>query len=72
MQQNHPSQADDTLESPDDRFPTISELEKAHIRKALKKTAGNKSKAADLLGINRDTLARKQKELSGVNENKNN
>ena len=35
------------------------EFEKRFITKALSSTAGNLSKAADLLGIHRNTLSRK-------------
>lgn len=40
-------------------FPSIHEMEKEHILKALKMTKGNKSKASDLLGISRAALWRK-------------
>ncbi len=40
-------------------FPTLEELEKEHIKKALSITNGNISKAAELLGIHRNTLREK-------------
>ena len=40
---------------------TLQELEKHYIRFVLRKTKGKKSKAADILGINRKTLGMKIK-----------
>ncbi|MCA9125962.1 MAG: sigma-54-dependent Fis family transcriptional regulator, partial [Planctomycetales bacterium] len=40
---------------------TLSELEQIHITKMLEHTNGNKSKASQLLGIERSTLDRKLK-----------
>ena len=37
----------------------LEDLEKWAIPEALKRTGGNKTQAAKLLGINRDTLASK-------------
>ena len=42
--------------------PTLEELEKRYIMMILSKTAGKKEKAAQILGINRRTLYRKEKE----------
>jgi DNA-binding NtrC family response regulator len=39
-----------------DPLPTLSELEQGAIRKALHRTGGNVSRAAEMLGISRDTL----------------
>jgi transcriptional regulator with PAS, ATPase and Fis domain len=41
----------------------MSEFEKRFIRKVLEKNNGNQSKAAQLLGIHRNTLSRKIEEL---------
>jgi DNA-binding NtrC family response regulator len=43
------------------RFPTLQEVEDYLIDEALKKTGGNQSLAAQLLGINQSTLSRRQK-----------
>ncbi|MGH9470360.1 MAG: helix-turn-helix domain-containing protein [Terriglobia bacterium] len=40
----------------------ISEFQKRFIRKALEKNEGNRSKAAQMLGIHRNTLSRKLEE----------
>jgi DNA-binding NtrC family response regulator len=46
----------------DSFFPmTLREIEKIQIEKTLKQTSGNKSKAASLLGISRQTLREKLK-----------
>lgn len=48
-----------TEKVPDDEassFPTLSELESRHIQLALRRTGGNRTLAADLLGISRQTL----------------
>ena len=42
----------------------ISKMEKVVIEKALTRTFGNKIKAAKILGINRNTLHKKIKELN--------
>jgi two-component system response regulator AtoC len=41
------------------RFPTLDEVEREHIRRALARTRGHKGKTCDLLGISRPTLTRK-------------
>jgi DNA-binding NtrC family response regulator len=46
-------------------FPTLSEVEKRLIFLALKKTAGNRNEAANLIGINVRTLRNKLKEYQG-------
>ena len=49
-------------------LPTIEELEKRYIRFVLDKTAGKKEKTAQILGINRRTLYRKEREYGFVDE----
>jgi DNA-binding NtrC family response regulator len=48
-----------------DTFPTLAEVEKRLIFLALKKTAGNRNEAANLIGINVRTLRNKLKEYAG-------
>ncbi len=43
-------------------FPTLIQLEERYIRVILEKTQGRKDKAAQILGINRRTLYRKERE----------
>jgi two-component system response regulator HydG len=47
-------------------FPTITQLEERYIRVILDKTGGHKEKAAQILGINRRTLYRKEREYGWV------
>lgn len=47
-------------------FPTLSQLEERYLRVVLNKTAGRKDKAAQILGINRRTLYRKEREYGFV------
>jgi DNA-binding NtrC family response regulator len=42
---------------------TVDQLEKAYIRKVLLEVGGNKSKAAEILGLDRKTLYRKLEEI---------
>jgi len=49
------------------RTVNLEELERWAIPEALKRTGGNKTQAAKLLGINRDTLASKM-EKYGITE----
>jgi DNA-binding NtrC family response regulator len=42
-----------------DRFATMEQLERAHILEALEKTGGNRTQAAEILGIGLRTLHRK-------------
>jgi DNA-binding NtrC family response regulator len=48
-----------TMESRDRPVETLAEAEEDQIRRVLTATGGNKSKAAQLLGIERKTLYRK-------------
>ena len=43
---------------------SLDEMERDHIIRILKETAGNKKKAAEILGIERRTLYNKAKRLS--------
>jgi len=45
-------------------LPTLRELEDEHIRTVLASVAGNKTRAAEILGINRKTLREKLREHS--------
>ncbi len=45
-------------EGPDEVFLTLEELKKRYVIRVLKKTKGNRSKAAKILGIDRKTLFR--------------
>ena len=60
------------LMTPDEAPPegpaslNIEELEEWAIRQAVTRTNGNNTKAAEMLGINRDTLIKKQKKF-GIN-----
>ncbi len=44
-------------------FPTLDELERRHIRRALQRARGNRAEAARLLGISERTLYRKIAEM---------
>ncbi len=43
-------------------FPTVTQLEERYIKLVLEKTGGRKDKAAQILGMNRRTLYRKERE----------
>lgn len=47
-------------------LPTIDEIEKRYMKFVLDKTGGKKEKAAQILGINRRTLYRKEREYGFV------
>jgi two-component system response regulator AtoC len=47
-------------------LPTLTEIEKRYIKFILDKTAGKKEKAALILGCNRRTLYRKEREYGFV------
>lgn len=47
-------------------FPTVTQLEERYIKVVLEKTAGRKDKAAQILGMNRRTLYRKEREFGLV------
>lgn len=48
--------------------PTLENLEKRYIRMILEKTGGKKEKAAHILGINRRTLYRKERDYGFITE----
>jgi DNA-binding NtrC family response regulator len=50
------------LEFPD-VLPSLKEMEDLLVREALRRTKGNRSQAADLVGMARQTMVRKAKEL---------
>ena len=47
-------------------FPTLEQLERRYIEMIMEKTAGRKDKASQILGINRRTLYRKEREYGMV------
>lgn len=47
-------------------FPTLTQLEERYIRVVLERTGGRKDKASQILGINRRTLCRKEREYGWV------
>lgn len=49
-------------------LPTLEQLEKRYMRLVLEKTGGKKEKAASILGINRRTLYRKERDYGFVSE----
>jgi len=61
-----PESRPSTAESPYPVELPLSELEHLHIRKVLKETNGNKSRAARLLGIDYSTLLRKLKVMDCI------
>lgn len=48
------------------RFPTLLELEQEYVQKVLVHVAGNKSRAAEVLGIDRVSLWRKLKKIEDL------
>lgn len=56
------------LESAVEGELSLEELEKAYIRRVLKKTGGHKANAAKILGLDRRTLYRKVAEIEGKSE----
>lgn len=51
-----------------EELPTLEDFEKRYIRFVLDKTGGKKEKASHILGINRRTLYRKEREYGWVEE----
>ncbi|MCO5167117.1 MAG: sigma-54 dependent transcriptional regulator [Planctomycetes bacterium] len=46
---------------PPDRFPTLDEAEREHVRRALELAKGHRGRACSLLGVSRPTLLRKMR-----------
>lgn len=51
---------------PEDRYPTLLELEQEYVQKVLAFVDGNRSRAAQVLGIDRVSLWRKLKRMEGM------
>ena len=51
---------------PEGRFPTLLEVEQEYVQRVLAHVAGNKSRAAQVLGIDRGSLWRKLKRLESL------
>jgi DNA-binding NtrC family response regulator len=56
------SDAGDFFERVSQDLPTFEQLERRYLELVLEKTGGKKEKAAQILGINRRTLYRKERE----------
>ncbi|MGA2447117.1 MAG: sigma-54 dependent transcriptional regulator [Polyangiaceae bacterium] len=56
--QSAPGNTGGPVDSVTDDWPTLAVLERRYIDRMLSRTGGNKSRAAELLGIDRRTLAR--------------
>jgi two-component system response regulator HydG len=54
-------------ETLDHAFPTLAEVNRRHIITALERCGGNRTRAAALLGIHRNTLCQKLRALEGRN-----
>ncbi|MFB3908480.1 MAG: sigma-54-dependent transcriptional regulator [Candidatus Eisenbacteria bacterium] len=62
------SRASAALLFPDDRILTLDEIERAAIQHTLSRVGGNKTKAAEALGISRQTLRTKLKDADADEE----
>jgi len=49
----------------DQDWPTLGELQRRYIARVLERTAGNKTAAASILGVDRRTLQRQEQEGDG-------
>lgn len=58
--------AEDMFKGLTSDFPTLTQIEERYIRAVLQKTAGRKDRAAQILGVNRRTLYRKEREYGLV------
>jgi transcriptional regulator with PAS, ATPase and Fis domain len=52
-------------QSIDHDWPTLGELQRRYIARVLERTAGNKTAAASILGVDRRTLQRQEQEGDG-------
>lgn len=60
------SDAETLLAQASAQMPTLDELERRYMKLVLEKTGGRKEKAAQILGVNRRTLYRKEREYGFV------
>jgi two-component system response regulator HydG len=60
--------AKDAFASTTEDFPTLNQVEERYMRLVLQKTKGRRDRAAEILGINRRTLYRKQREYGHFTE----
>ncbi len=65
---NEKNSSEDFFQSSTSDWPTIEEFNKRYIELVLEKTGGRKEKAAQILGINRRTLYRREKEAMETQE----
>lgn len=61
---NAPVDKDDVMASLTENYPSLEEIEKYYINRVLEHTHYHKEKTANILGINRRTLLRKEKSYS--------
>ena len=59
---------DEVLDGAGEEGLTLEEMEKAYILRTLKRTEGNQSRSADILGISRRTLYRKMRDYCILDE----
>ena len=64
--QNDRRESDPKISQLYEDFPTLEELEKRYLKIVLETTGGRKEKAARILGINRRTLYRKERQYGWV------
>ncbi len=69
IQMNEQSDTEKFFGKAIEAYPTMEDLEKKYIQYILNKTGGRKEKAAQILGINRRTLYRKEREYGFVEDN---
>jgi len=62
-QQDLPSGLGDVAQG-DGTFPTLATVTRRHVTQALRLCGGNQSKAAELLGVHRNTLGAKAREMA--------